>query len=104
MSLQEAIERKLHHAFTPAHMEVHNESHMHNVPEGSESHFKVLLVADAFEGQNRVARQRAVNRTLAEEVRGGIHALSLHVLTPAEWSARGGEDLQSPACRGGMGK
>ena len=35
-----AVSRKIAAAFGPAHMEVVNESHMHNVPRGSETHFK----------------------------------------------------------------
>ena len=104
MSLQATIEHKLNQAFEPRHLEVANESHMHHVPAGSESHFKIFLVADAFEGQNRVARQRAVNRALTEELEGGIHALSLHIMTPTEWDEKDPEALASPACRGGMGK
>ena len=85
----------------PAHLEVVNESHMHSVPPGSESHFNVVVVSDAFEGQNRVNRHRTVNRILAAELASQIHALALHTHTSAEWSARGGRVLDSPECLGG---
>ena len=104
MSVQQTIEEKLQQAFAPSHLEVINESHTHNVPPGSESHFKVFIVSDQFEGQKRVARQRAVNKALADELAGAVHALSMHTMTPAEWQSGDPEELASPACRGGNGK
>jgi BolA protein len=78
-----------------------NESGNHNVPPGSETHFKVVLVSDAFEGQRLLARHRAVNETLAEELAGGVHALALHTYTPGEWQDRFGDAPMSPPCLGG---
>ena len=51
---------------------------------GGESHFNLIVVSTAFEGQNRVQRQRAVNTLLREELAGPVHALSVRALTPAE--------------------
>ena len=51
---------------------------------GGESHFNLTVVSAAFEGQNRVQRQRAVNTLLREELAGPVHALSVRALTPAE--------------------
>ncbi len=101
MSVQSAIESKLNAALHPTFLEVENESHRHNVPPGSESHFKVTVVAQAFEGQHLVARHRLVNRTLADELSGSIHALALHTLTPEEWFERAGRTADSPECLGG---
>ena len=101
MSRQNQIEAKLQAAFSPLHLEVVDESHRHAVPEGSESHFKVTLVSDRFQGQRLVQRHRAVNQLLAEELQGGIHALALHTLTPEEWFAKGGQAPESPPCMGG---
>ncbi len=101
MQVQTAIEQKLLAAFSPARLEVLNESGNHNVPPGSESHFKVVIVSEAFEGQKLVARHRAVNEVLREELAGPIHALSIHAHTPEQWTARGGEIPDSPLCRGG---
>ena len=101
VSVQQAIEQKIMAELAPAHLEVVNESHMHSVPPGSESHFNVVVVSDAFEGQNRVNRHRTVNRILAAELATQIHALALHTHTSAEWSARGGRVLDSPECLGG---
>lgn len=44
-----AIEQALSTNLNPIHLEVINESYMHNVPKGSESHFKVLVVSDKFQ-------------------------------------------------------
>lgn len=101
MTVQETIAEKLTAAFQPAHLDVLNESHMHNVPPGSESHFKVVLVSDAFADRRLVQRHQAVNAVLKDELAGAVHALSMETLTPAEWQARGGEIMASPACRGG---
>ena len=101
MSVQESIERKITTQLNPVHLEVLNESNMHNVPEGSESHFKVTVVSDAFEGKKLIARHRILNDVLADELAGPVHALSLHTMTSNEWSERGGEVPESPPCRGG---
>lgn len=98
---QESIEQKLREAFTPLHLEVINESHMHSVPEGSESHFKVVLVSESFAGEKLIARHRRVNQVLKAELGGGIHALALHTLTPDDWFERGGGVADSPPCLGG---
>lgn len=101
MTMQSQLERKLSESLNPMHLEVINESYMHNVPEGSESHFKVVVVTEAFENQSRVRRHRSVNDAVARELKAGIHALSINAMTPAEWFDRGGEATKSPPCLGG---
>lgn len=101
MAMQSQLERKLSESFSPMHLEVINESYMHNVPAGSESHFKVVVVAEDFESQPRVARHRLVNEAVAEELEAGIHALSINAMTPSEWFDRGGQSTDSPPCLGG---
>jgi len=101
MQMQEKIAVKLTLDFAPIHIEVVDESHTHNVPEGSESHFKVTLVSDRFEGATLIKRHRAVNASLDGEIRNAIHALALHTLTPQEWFERGGTVPDSPECEGG---
>lgn len=101
MTVQQSIESKLRSSLTPSHLQVVNESHMHSVPEGSETHFKVVIVSDRFEGVPLVQRHQAVNRILEDELRAQVHALSMQTLTPPEWAARNGEVMASPACRGG---
>ena len=101
MRIQNAITEKITAALTPLHLEVINESHKHAVPPGSESHFKVIVVSDRFAGQRLVKRHQALNALLADELKGGVHALSLETLTDQEWQARGGQTLQTPDCLGG---
>ena len=59
-------------------------------------------VADAFAGKNPLQRHRAVYAALGDELKAGLHALTMKTLTPDEWEAAGG-DVQNPAppCRGG---
>ncbi len=52
---------------------------------GTKDHYKARIVCDAFEGQSRVKRHRAVYSALSEEMKGPIHALTLEVYTPEEW-------------------
>ena len=101
MSMQQQIEAKLAAALSPSHLEVINESYMHRVEPGSESHFKVIVVSQAFEGQRLLGRHRQVNgvlaEELAEELAGAIHALALHTYTEAEWQARE-QAPKTPGC------
>ncbi|MFB9133375.1 transcriptional regulator BolA [Vibrio olivae] len=99
--LQPIIEQKLLAAFEPQHLEVINESYMHNVPAGSESHFKVIIVSENFDGKRLLARHRSVNQTLAQELAGQIHALSMHTYTPQEWMSENQQAPDSPMCMGG---
>ena len=99
MNKQETIIKKLNQAFSPEHLEVINESHMHSGPD-TESHFKVVIVCDDFEGKMLVARHRLVNKVLKDELNGGIHALALHTMTMEEWFKKGGAP-ESPPCAGG---
>ena len=101
MNVQQSIEQALQQAFSPSVLSVVNESHMHHVPPGSESHFKVVLVSDAFAGQRAVARHRQVYQLLREQIANGVHALALHTYTVAEWQARAEAEPASPACMGG---
>lgn len=95
---QSALEQALQR-LAPLHMELVNESHMHAVPPGSESHFKLVIVSQEFEGLNAVKRHQAVYRILGDLMQQ-IHALALHTYSPAEWQARSGAP-DSPDCLGG---
>jgi len=100
MNMQQTITSKLEKALSTEHLEVINESHMHNVPEGSESHFKVIIVSDDFKDKMLLARHRLVNKVLEEELKGSIHALALHTMTMEEWFEKG-KAAESPPCEGG---
>ena len=101
MSVQDVIETKIRIALVPAHLEVANESHMHNVPPGSESHFRLVVVSELFEGQSRIQRHQSINRLLVDELAAGVHALSMQTHTAAEWHQREGRTFTSPDCLGG---
>ena len=75
MAIQTQIEQKLA-ALTPDVLQVENESHMHNVPANSETHFKVTLVSDSFDGMMPVKRHQQIYALLADELSlAGDHAL-----------------------------
>ena len=84
----QAIRDKLTAAFQPERLEVVDDSARHaghaGAREGGESHFNVVIVAEAFKGQGRVQRQRAVYTALSEELAGPVHALSLKAFAPDE--------------------
>lgn len=101
MTIRETIENKIVTSLQPVHLEVINESHMHNVPPGSESHFKVVVVCDQFEGISRVKRHQTLNGILSSELKNDIHALSLQIMTASEWASKGGKIMASPQCLGG---
>ncbi|MES2673387.1 MAG: BolA/IbaG family iron-sulfur metabolism protein [Pseudomonadota bacterium] len=98
--IETCIVTKLTSVFQPTHLQVLNESYMHSVPPGSETHFKVTLVAASFVGKRQVQRHQAVYACLAEELKNGVHALALHTFSPDEW-AKSDLVAQSPACMGG---
>ncbi|WP_299788754.1 BolA family transcriptional regulator [uncultured Shewanella sp.] len=99
MSVEQIITEKLTAALSPSHLEVINESHNHHVPPNSETHFKVIIACDSFEGKRLLARHRTVNEALAAEFANGLHALSMHTFTPAEW-AQEADIPSSPKCKG----
>lgn len=100
MMLADTIQQKIQ-SLTPSYLDVVNESHKHNVPKDSETHFKLVIVSEEFEGQSLVNRHRMVNKLLSEELAGGVHALSLQTMTAAEWQEKGGSVRDTPECLGG---
>ena len=101
MNVQETIENKITEALSPSYLTVMNESFMHSVPPGSESHFKLVIVTESFDGVPRVRRHQTVNGILKDELAGPLHALSMETLTPEEWERKGGVVRESPDCLGG---
>jgi BolA family transcriptional regulator, general stress-responsive regulator len=88
VSVAEAIRRKLCARLQPVRLEIVDDSHRHaghaGARPGGETHFSLTIVAAAFAGKSRVARQRLVYETLAVELTGPVHALSLTTLAPDE--------------------
>jgi BolA protein len=83
-----AIEDKLTKAFQPLRLVVQDQSDAHRGHAGAsargETHFRVEVVSAAFEGLNRLARERKVQDVLSAELAGGVHALSVSARTPTE--------------------
>ncbi|MBG6207679.1 BolA protein [Labrenzia sp. EL_126] len=88
MSTKDTISAKLTAEFSPVYLNVIDESENHRGHggwrEGGETHFRVQISANAFEGMNRVARHRAIHEILAEELADSVHALALEIRTPDE--------------------
>lgn len=120
--VEAAISRAITVGLQPIHLEVINESYMHNVPTGSETHFKVLVISERFvdvplikvinktlllfnwEHTHIFQRHRMVNAVVKEELRGQfVHALSIEAKTPQQWEPNTIVS-PSPSCRGGFGK
>lgn len=83
MSRLEEIRAALEAAFQPRALEVVNESRRHAGHAGDdgsgESHFRVVIAAEAFAGQSRIARHRMVHKALGADLTAAIHALSLEI-------------------------
>lgn len=97
MSIEQTIIARLA-SLEPEYQQIMNESHMHAGP-ATDSHFKLVLVSSAFSGKRAVARHQMVYGLLAEELKGPVHALALHLYSPEEWAAS--QDVPaSPTCQG----
>jgi len=79
---------KLQSIFSPEHLEVRNDSHLHQghagAPPGGGSHFTVIIVAKIFEGLSRIERHRLVYAAFDQEFSKGLHALKIIAKTPTE--------------------
>ena len=87
MSARDTIQAKLADKFTPAFLDVIDESNKHfghaGWREGGETHFRVRIAAHHFDGMSRVAQHRAVMDVLDAELKDRVHALAIEVL-PAD--------------------
>ena len=90
-SVSAAMQAKLSAAFNPVRLEISDDSSHHKghsgARHGGESHFTVTIVSNSFAGLGRVERQRRINKALAEELNGPVHALSIRALAPGEVGA-----------------
>lgn len=86
--MKQTITDKLQAAFTPATLDVIDESHLHEGHaghrEGGETHFRVTIVADAFSGKSRIDRHRMINGALSAELAASVHALAIKAQAPGE--------------------
>ena len=85
---EQAIEHKLRQAFSPQELKVRDDSARHaghaSARPGGETHFHIRIVAAAFKGKSRIERHRMIYEALAEELRGGVHALAITALSEDE--------------------
>lgn len=98
--IQQLLEEKLYTKFLPYFLQIENESHMHSSGRGSDSHFKIVIVSECFEGMKKVARHQMIYQLLVDELKNGIHALALHTYTEQEWNDIGRQFPMSPNCLG----
>ena len=91
-TIAERLRRKLGDALAAERLEIIDESDRHKGHAGhdgrGESHFRVTVVADRFDGLSRLERQRMVYAIVADEMAERVHALALTTLTPSEAGAR----------------
>jgi BolA protein len=88
MTTRDTITNKLREAFSPESLEVSDESHLHEGHAGhrpgGETHFRVYIVSQAFQGKSRIERHRLINAALARELAGSVHALAIQAQAPGE--------------------
>jgi len=100
MKVQDIIEKKLAENIDCLFLEVENESFRHAVPANSETHFKITVVSPQFSGKLLIARHRLINKLLADELSGVVHALAMHTYTPEQWVEKGNVSPLSANCMG----
>ncbi len=95
--MKEKIENKILSFFSPDLLKVLNQSEAHKGHIGSdesgETHFKVIIVSDAFEGLEKIARHRLVYEILGKEIISKIHALSITASTLNEYKINSVNEL-----------
>jgi BolA protein len=88
MRVAERIKAELSAAFDPARLDLVDQSALHKGHSGArpqgESHFKLMIVSNLFEGKSRIERQRLIYSALGDMMTTEIHALSISALTPTE--------------------
>jgi BolA protein len=77
-------------------LKITNESFMHNVPKGSESHFKIVVVTNDFNNLSIIKRHKLIYKTL-DNLMNKIHALSIHAFNEEEFKLNP-IILDSPEC------
>jgi len=82
------IEQRLEQGLAPTRLVVHDDSGRHagqvGHRPGGETHFRVEIVSQAFQGRSRLERHRLVNALLKEAFAAGMHALEVKATAPGE--------------------
>ena len=94
--METTIKNLLIDSLKPSILSITNESHMHNVPEDSESHFKIVIVSNNFKNQSNVKRHQLIYRVL-DDIMKLIHALSIYAFDEDEYKENP-IVLDSPNC------
>ena len=88
---EEEIRSILEQQFTPAFMEVIDESHLHaghmEASEGLATHFRITIVSEKFEGILPIKQHRLIYAALKQQLNEGVHALALNTIKPSKWQA-----------------
>lgn len=88
MPVKDTIYRKLVDSLQPNHIDIINESHLHQGHAGwdgsGESHFRIRMTSDMFSGLSRIARHRLVYDALSPSPMDAIHALALELSAPGD--------------------
>ncbi len=96
---EQKITEIINMSLAPSHLEVVNESDMHQGPPGRETHFKLVAVSDKFDSLSRVERHQLVYKLLESELQSGLHALALKLYSTNEWQKnKDNMNLNSPDC------
>ena len=99
MSRAQRLNDAISTALKPDLLQIEDESHGHRVPEGSQSHFKIIIVSNSFDSLTRVARYRLVHSIVDSEFKQGLHALTLSLFTPEEFAKSTNNVPKSPPCQ-----
>jgi BolA protein len=88
--VREALESRLRESLDATHVEVIDESHLHEGHAGAKDgggHFRAVIVSERFAGLNRVKAQQVVYGVVGEWMGREIHALSMKTFTPTVWAS-----------------
>ena len=84
-SRADRLRRRLESRFTPAELQVEDESHLHEGHAGAaggQSHFRIRIVAEAFRGMPSVSRHRLIYQAVDDLMKSDIHALAIEARAP----------------------
>lgn len=89
MGFSQSIEKKLEAELNPTSLEIVNESHLHAGHQESfdgsgETHLRIKIITEAFEGMSRINRHRAINALIGDEIAAGLHAIAIEAKAPSE--------------------
>lgn len=95
-SIENKIINTLNECMNISSLKILNESFMHNVPEGAESHFKIVIVSNDFNNLSHIQRHKLVYKHL-DTIMNDIHALSIQSFNDEEFKLNP-IILDSPEC------